>query len=51
MSEKQPQPTQVKLRSNCGGEPWRLTDDQLNLYLAMKFRSCIEGQFLRGEKP
>ena len=49
MSEKQPQPTRVK--RSCGEEPWRLADDQLNLYLAMKFRSCIDGQFVRGEEP
>jgi hypothetical protein len=42
----------MRLRcATTGEEPWGLSYDQLNLYLAMKFRSCVDAQFIRGEKP
>jgi len=39
------------MTADSAEQPWRLTDDELNLYLAMKFRSCVDAQFIRGEKP
>jgi hypothetical protein len=34
-----------------GEEPFGWSDDEINRYLAMRYRSCIDGAFTRGEKP
>jgi hypothetical protein len=32
-------------------EPFGWSDDEINQYLAMRFRSCADSAFIRGEVP
>jgi hypothetical protein len=44
-------------RTRCGGpglqleEPYHWSEDEINGYLAMRYRSVADIAFIRGEKP